>query len=345
MFNDDSEVKRNTDNGSVRAEHGEKDIKPPKRSDRLLDTVAKKIIEDEAFPLHGMPKSAHTALTSMYAEEVGDRLKQLESQYDPSVPVDSPYIIRLDGVSFSKLTSRLQKPFDDRLTQSMIATTKDLVSKFNAYLGYTQSDEISLVFPAAMPKDEDPPVVRTHPYSGRIQKLASVTAGYASARLNHHLRSHPTLPSPLLESTAHFDARAIPLPSATVISQCIFWRSNFDGLRNAITQIAHAQFGHKPLHKKSARDKLEMLAEVGVFPFQTTPTRHLYGTWVKKELYEMIGAVNPRTGEPIEGPVLRGRLRTGSFNWADWTEEKRAEFVMAKYWGDEEWWPPKDSAA
>ena len=69
---------------------------------------------------------------------------------------------------------------------------------------------------------------------------------------------------------------------------------------------------------------------------------HLFGTFVKKEQYNLVGAVNPKTGQIVEN-VLRSRLRTGSFNWADWSEQDRIDFLMAKFWSNELNAPPKDS--
>jgi hypothetical protein len=56
----------------------------------------------------------------------------------------------------------------------------------------------------------------------------------------------------------------------------------------------------------------------------------IYGTWVKKERYQMEPPMNPRTGKLVETPVYRGRYVKGSFNWADFSEEERESFTMAK---------------
>ncbi|KAJ3030598.1 hypothetical protein HDV00_008843 [Rhizophlyctis rosea] len=313
-----------------------------------------------------MPPSAYAALQGMYASKIGDVLKGHESQWDPVIPSNFHYVIRIDGVSFSNFTSGIVKPFDDRLSQAMVDTTKDLVSKFHAALGYTSSDEISLVFPAAdVPVPETSEDIantqpytemhnhkktepRTHIYGGRIQKLASITASYASCRFNYYLSQYPfsdLSPKARLKMhphSAHFDSRVIPLPSPELITQCLFWRSNFDALRNSINIITHTKFGPKALHKKNLLQKLRMLSDADVDVFKTYSLRNLFGTWVKKEHFVLVGAVDPRTGKEVEGEVLRSRLRVGSFNWADWTEEERVRFVMAKLWEDGEGWMPKD---
>ncbi|TPX72816.1 hypothetical protein SpCBS45565_g00114 [Spizellomyces sp. 'palustris'] len=329
-----------------------------------------------------LPKTAADALYSMYTNELGDRLKALENTIDPSVPSESPFIIRLDGVSFRMFTKGLRKPFDERLTDALIDTTKDLICRFNAVLGYSQSDEISLVFPPAWVADPAPadnaleivparagtpsapplPPAATSPpskhvtpqkhmYSGRVQKLASVTASYATARLNYYLSAQnwDDLASQhrerMLAHVAYFDGRVVPTPDAKTVMECIFWRSNFDGFRNSISHISHSYFTSRQLHNKGLKEQLEMLSEKGVDPFQEYQAKFLFGAWVKKEQYELHGKINLKTGAPVQGPVLRSRIRTGSFNWADWSEDERIRFTMAKHWAIDPSSPPKHPLA
>lgn len=347
------------------------------------------------------------------------RLKPLEATVDVAVPPTQPFVIRLDGVAFSTFTKGLPRPFDPRLTEAMVSTTIDLLTKFNATLAYTQSDEISLVFPAQMgplappdlnqrhdergkgkasrglkrkaagddataedvaanaagkgsdatamdtdgPSQAEPSgepskaareakeVQRNHLYNGRVQKIASCAASYASARLNFYLTkkdwSHLDTPSQerMLSSTAYFDGRVVPCPTMVECTECIFWRSNFDGFRNAIGQVARAYLSSIPkstkgqkdaqakLHGRGSREMLKLLWENNIKVFgegAVVPARFLFGTWIKKERYELQGCVNPVTGKPVEGPVWRTRVRMGSFNWADWTEQERADFAMGR---------------
>lgn len=111
---------------------------------------------------------------------LGDRMKYYENQFETQINKKDPHVIRLDGHSFSKFTSSLQQPWDLRFLTAMSLTTADLVLKFQATTGYTQSDEITLTF-FSLPNNEsgEYPIL---PFSGRIQKLTSLCAGYASAR-------------------------------------------------------------------------------------------------------------------------------------------------------------------
>ena len=55
-------------------------------------------------------------------------------------------------------------PFDQNFTNSIIETMKFLLNKTNALIGYTQSDEISLISP-----DTKNPI-----FNGSVSKLNSV---------------------------------------------------------------------------------------------------------------------------------------------------------------------------
>ncbi len=82
----------------------------------------------------------------MEFKNLSDWCKWLEKNFSPEVMIPTlPVIIRLDGNNFSTWTKSLTKPFDENLSQLMIETTKMLVQETNAVIGYTQSDEITLI--------------------------------------------------------------------------------------------------------------------------------------------------------------------------------------------------------
>lgn len=96
----------------------------------------------------------------------------------------------------------------------MHATAADLLVYFGACSAYTQSDEITLLFPApAEVEGKREPIV----FNGKVQKLVSLGAGYASARFLYHIGRVPFTPEEReLQDrlpTAHFDARVCSVPS------------------------------------------------------------------------------------------------------------------------------------
>jgi tRNA(His) 5'-end guanylyltransferase len=66
--------------------------------------------------------------------------------------------------------------------KAMLASTKDLVQEFNCSTAYTESDEITLIFPPA-PLSGQRPIL----FNGKIAKIISLTASLCSARFNFHL--------------------------------------------------------------------------------------------------------------------------------------------------------------
>ena len=80
-------------------------------------------------------------------DDLGDRMKEYEGrEANRKVIPRLPVCARIDGKCFSKLTRGLERPYDIRLSRLMIETTRKLMQERAALAGYTQSDEISLLF-------------------------------------------------------------------------------------------------------------------------------------------------------------------------------------------------------
>lgn len=108
----------------------------------------------------------------------GDRMKKYEQIeagriFLPNLPI----LVRIDGKGFSKYTKKLNKPYDIRFSDIMINVTKFLVKQTNACIGYTQSDEITLVLYA---KELNQEIF----FAGKIQKMVSVISSMATAKFN-----------------------------------------------------------------------------------------------------------------------------------------------------------------
>merc|ERR1719238_1320300 len=82
------------------------------------------------------------------------RMKDYEHATESNLDRTKPYLMRLDGHCFSKFTKQFQKPYDTRIYNAMVKATADLVTYFSCTTGFTQSDEITLVFPAAVTTED-----------------------------------------------------------------------------------------------------------------------------------------------------------------------------------------------
>jgi len=108
-----------------------------------------------------------------------DRLmRPYETAYDFCVPMGNHIVVRLDGRGFPRLTKdiwQFDAPFDPRFRDLMTQTVAHLMQcGFNILYGFTQSDEISLLF---HPADDT--------FARKTRKLTSVLAGEASACFTH----------------------------------------------------------------------------------------------------------------------------------------------------------------
>lgn len=187
---------------------------------------------------------------------LGDRMKSYETVTKQFLMKRTPVIIRIDGKAFHTFTKRFERPFSDTMHQLMIYTTNQLVRNIqNAVLGYTQSDEISILL-------TDWNTLTTDQwFSGNIQKIVSVSAsmatGYFNAAYHEYCDSKSDKQVDFQNETAFFDARVFNLPFAEVTNYFL-WRQQ-DASRNSVQMLARAYFSHKELHGKNNSQIQDML--------------------------------------------------------------------------------------
>lgn len=159
-----------------------------------------------------------------------------------------PVIIRVDGKAFHTFTKGLARPYDKGLSETMIRTTEALVKETNALIGYTQSDEISLLlysdsFESALYLD------------GRPTKINSILATVCT---DHFREEMKTLIPSKLDKKPRFDCRCFNVPNQAEAINAFLWREQ-DAVRNSIQMAGQANFSHKQLQNKSCNEIQEML--------------------------------------------------------------------------------------
>ncbi len=278
---------------------------------------------------------------SSSTQSLGDRMKDYENAEvtpyliengDYVLNPEQPFMARIDGHCFSKFTKGFEKPFDAIFSTAMTRTTGDLVDEFNARTGYTQSDEITLVFVPVY--NEETSSWGQWPFRGRVVKLSTLMASYAGVRFNYHLvhllqealnsaidddgeeESRSTEPfkysegviKKIMSQRAHFDARLFSVPNEREVFNNILWRSTYDCVRNSISGLARRHYSTKQLHKKNTTEMKEMLLDKGV-DWDQMPAAFRWGSFIKREKYTKEGT-DYATGEKIE--VTRSRIRVWS---------------------------------
>ena len=206
--------------------------------------------------------------------KLGDRMKMYEAQesgrrFMPGLPVYA----RIDGRTFSKFTRGMGRPYDERMQDAMIWTTTRLVEETNAVIGYTQSDEISLVW------------YDNVFFDGRIQKMTSQLGALASVYFLQKAIEY--WPDRCSSRPPTFDARVHQVPSKEEAVNCLLWRE-LDATKNSITMAAQTVYGHKQLQNKVSSEKHDMLMEKGI-NWNDYPSSFKRGTYItrQKKLLEL----------------------------------------------------------
>lgn len=215
---------------------------------------------------------------------LGARMKVYEAVSKNYLMRRTPVIIRLDGKAFHTFTRGLDKPFDIDFVNIMQQTMLHLCENIQGcVLGYTQSDEITLVLVDYQDRDT------CAWFDNQVQKIASISASMATLYFNRELSemlrdleedlaaADYSLPQAHMYETnskkydkwydkeykALFDSRVFNVPQYEVINNLI-WRQQ-DATRNSINSVAQSLFSHKELQGINSKDlQNKMLIEKGV---------------------------------------------------------------------------------
>jgi tRNA(His) guanylyltransferase len=176
----------------------------------------------------------------MKFDELDEKMRVFETAHDYCVLPGIHMVARLDGRSFTRLTKEVHKfeaPFDIRFRDLMMDTTEQLLIEFGAIYGYTESDEISLLFPVA-----------SGLFGRKLRKLNSVLAGFASAQFS--LR---------LGAIGCFDCRICELPADHDVIDYFRWR-NEDAHRNSLNAHCYWLLRRDSLDSGEATEALNKLS-------------------------------------------------------------------------------------
>lgn len=183
---------------------------------------------------------------------LGDRMKAYERRETEAFLPHLPIVVRVDGHNFSTYTEDLARPFDGRLANVMRSVTMHLVEETNALVGYTQSDEISLILHGPYGGPD------VH-FGGKPHKIVSRCASMATAAF--HAFAHVALPPG--RAIAQFDCRAHVVPSLDEAANYLLWRE-LDATNNSVQGAAQAHYPQRELASKGRAELMDMLHAKGV---------------------------------------------------------------------------------
>lgn len=223
----------------------------------------------------------------MKFDDLDTKMRIYETAHDYCVVPEVYMVARIDGRGFTKLTKEIHKfesPYDIRFRDYMIATVEHLMNcGFRVIYGYTQSDEISLLFH-----------IDENAFGRKVRKFNSILAGEASAKF-----------SVLLGDVACFDCRISELPNSNTVVDYFRWR-NEDASRNALNAHCYWMLRKKGksaqevtnfLSGMSVAEKNELLFENGI-NFNDVPNWQKRGVGLYWEEYQKT-CINPRNGSEV----------------------------------------------
>ena len=259
----------------------------------------------------------------MINDSLGDRMKKYEAVSKTTLVSRMPVIIRLDGCHFHTFCRGFKKPFDPLMVKTMQATMKYLCENIQGcVLGYTQSDEITLVL-------VDYKKLNSNAwFDNEVQKMVSVSAALATYAFNKFFRENVeeysksfvddlTLEQEKLmasyqaslQNGAYFDSRVFNVPREEV-TNCVYWRQK-DAERNSINSLAQSLFSHKSLQGLRLKDTLTKIEQEGGVVWSELPTTYKRGSCCVKDVqYKLPDGQFVRNNDHI---CYNGK--TGSFYW------------------------------
>lgn len=228
----------------------------------------------------------------MKFSELDEKMRIYETTNDHCVLPGIYMVARIDGRHFHTLTKesgKFEAPFDEKFRDLMIGTVEHLMTKsgFNLIYGYTESDEISLLFSL---ESED--------FGRKVRKRNSILAGEASAKF-----------SLLYGDLGVFDCRISELPSKEKVIDYFRWR-NEDACRNALNAWCYWTLRKEGQNQKEATkaiegvsvaDKNELLFQRGI-NFNDLPLWQKRGIGFYWETFDREGAERRRLKIDMELP-------------------------------------------
>lgn len=258
-------------------------------------------------------------------DDLGTRMKEFYEQV-PKFRLyrRTPVAIRIDGKAFHTFTRGFQKPFDEVLIKSMQETMKCLCENIQGcVLGYTQSDEITLILVDYKKLNSDAW------FDYEIQKICSIAASMATMAFNRSFRYNAeiemaftkdekykeTLLNAIIKG-AMFDARCFNIPREEV-TNLIYWRQ-LDATRNSIQMVGQANFFHKELQNKTCNDIQDMLMLQKDINWNDFPTHQKRGSCCVRKVVDVTTkdiCEEQEWGEPIIKTMV-----TAHYDWVIDTE-------------------------
>jgi len=263
-----------------------------------------------------------TDIVTMNKDIFGDRMKSYEKEYTSAyVPIDQILCVRIDGKGFSKFTKGFKKPFDDILGETMKKTMMALVKETHASIGYTSSDEITLIYTPGEKSSE-------YIFGGKVSKINSILASMATFHFNKLLSVYIDVDKP-----AFFDCRTWAVPDLAEASNVLLWRVQ-DARKNSISSLFRWIAGHSKMHGLSGEEMKALLKSDYFTDWNELSNKYKYGTYAKPVIeysfltQDEMAKIPEHKRTSADVLIKRTKIRELDLGFfGDYTLEQRMEIV------------------
>lgn len=193
----------------------------------------------------------------------------------------APLMVRADGRGFKKILEGCKKPYDIDFARSMAGAGVSLFqeSGLSPALAFTFSDEVSMLFLEA-------------PFSGRVEKIDSLIAGFLSAALS--LR---------LGRAVSMDCRVIPICESEVVEYLA--QRQDEAWRNHVFSYGFYMLVDEGLTTTKAMEKLRGMREQEIHELVFQKGTNLARTPAWERRGVMVYRKDDQVTEDWEPPLFR----------------------------------------
>lgn len=220
------------------------------------------------------------------------RMRALEYFHNLKLVPGTWTVIRVDGRGFSRFTEpRFQKPFDEQFSALMVTTAQALLEEFQGIYAYTESDEISVLFPPSWSI-----------FDRELEKLVSLSAATSTSAFTLACGERVAFDSRIWVGVTEQDVVDYFRWRQADAARCALNGWAYWTLRKAGQSVTQATAA---LHGQSVGFKNELLFQHGI-NFNEVPEWQRRGIGLYWETYEKEG-LNPLTQQVVT--ALRRRVK------------------------------------
>lgn len=221
-----------------------------------------------------------------------DRVNSYQTIYSQKIMPRLPIVITINGRSFRRITSKIEKPFSLEFLNVMCATMVKLCHEIEgAVFAYMFSDEITIIV------RNDQSLETQAWFQNDIQAMVSVSASIATLEFNSAAKSCDLL----LIGEPTFVSNVFAVPNLTEAANVIVCKQQLAQHRSLTSAVLHEltkKYGDDAidiLQNRTSEEKEELLQEYGIH-FNSYPTAYRRGV----ACYRAPTVVHSKDGQVIK---------------------------------------------